>query len=101
MLQHTRRLIIDADNTNADPETRAYWVALAKKLNVPIRCIHFTAPVKLCEHNDTVRALNIGPNVGLSANVYHHMTIACGTRNRNLLHKLRLDCLRSVSQEPC
>ncbi|KAF2872513.1 polynucleotide kinase 3 phosphatase-domain-containing protein [Massariosphaeria phaeospora] len=48
------------DNTNADPETRQHWIALAKKKNVPIRCVLFTAPAKLCEHNDAVRALNIG-----------------------------------------
>lgn len=46
------------DNTNADIETRAAWIGLAKKLNVPVRLVHFTAPAKLCEHNDTVRALN-------------------------------------------
>ncbi|KAF2704765.1 PNK3P-domain-containing protein [Pleomassaria siparia CBS 279.74] len=49
------------DNTNADTETRASWTALAKKLKVPIRCVLFTAPTKLCEHNDVVRGLNIGP----------------------------------------
>ncbi|KNG52297.1 DNA kinase/phosphatase Pnk1 [Stemphylium lycopersici] len=50
-----------AHNTNADPDTRAVWVTLAQKLNVPIRCVLFTASPKLCEHNDTFRALNIGP----------------------------------------
>ncbi|KAI4172241.1 MAG: hypothetical protein LQ343_003676 [Gyalolechia ehrenbergii] len=30
---------------------------LAQKFNVPIRCVHFTASSKLCEHNDTVRAI--------------------------------------------
>ena len=30
---------------------------LAQKFDVPIRCVHFKAPLKLCEHNDTVRAL--------------------------------------------
>ncbi|OAL48864.1 PNK3P-domain-containing protein [Pyrenochaeta sp. DS3sAY3a] len=49
------------DNTNADPETRAVWIKLAQKLHVSIRCVLFTASVKICEHNDTVRALNIGP----------------------------------------
>ncbi|KAB2108263.1 hypothetical protein AG0111_0g3341 [Alternaria gaisen] len=49
------------DNTNADPETRAVWIILAQKLKVPIRCVLFTATPKLCEHNDTFRALNIGP----------------------------------------
>ncbi|KAI9815120.1 MAG: hypothetical protein M1827_002963 [Pycnora praestabilis] len=48
------------DNTNADSDTRAVWVQLARKLAIPIRCIYFTAPSRLCEHNDTVRALN-GP----------------------------------------
>ena len=48
------------DNTNADIETRAAWIAMAKKLNAPIRLVHFTAPAKLCEHNDTVRALTGG-----------------------------------------
>ena len=46
------------DNTNADPETRAVWIQLAQKSTIPIRCVHFTAPAKLCEHNDTVRALS-------------------------------------------
>lgn len=45
------------DNTNADPQTRAIWVSLARKMNLPIRCVLFTAPSSLCEHNDTVRAL--------------------------------------------
>ncbi|CAN9313217.1 unnamed protein product [Alternaria alternata] len=49
------------DNTNADPETRAVWITLAQKLKVPIRCVLFRATPKLCEHNDTFRALNIGP----------------------------------------
>ncbi|KAJ4987269.1 polynucleotide kinase 3 phosphatase [Stagonosporopsis vannaccii] len=48
------------DNTNADQDVRAVWVNLAKKHSIPIRCVLFTAPAKLCEHNDTVRALNLG-----------------------------------------
>jgi hypothetical protein len=42
-------------------------VNLAKETNVPIRCIHFTAGAKVCEHNDTVRALNLCPEVSRSA----------------------------------
>ncbi|UPX17183.1 DNA kinase/phosphatase Pnk1, variant 2 [Ascochyta rabiei] len=49
------------DNTNADQDVRAVWVNLAKKHSMPIRCILFTASAKLCEHNDTFRALNLGP----------------------------------------
>lgn len=48
------------DNTNADPETRAIWIKLAKTFGIPIRCVHFAAPTRLCEHNDTVRALSQG-----------------------------------------
>ena len=47
-----------SDNTNADHETRAVWVQLARKFAVPIRCIHFPAPAQLCQHNDTFRALS-------------------------------------------
>ncbi|MCJ1258884.1 hypothetical protein MMC24_006718 [Lignoscripta atroalba] len=47
------------DNTNADPETRLVWIQLAQKFGIPIRCIYFMAPLKLCEHNDTIRALNL------------------------------------------
>ncbi|RCI14507.1 hypothetical protein L249_7013 [Ophiocordyceps polyrhachis-furcata BCC 54312] len=46
------------DNTNADPETRAIWVGLAKKSGIPIRCVWFKTPMQVCEHNDAVRALN-------------------------------------------
>ena len=49
-----------ADNTNADIPTRAVWIELAAKLKIPIRCVYFTTPTKLCEHNDTVRALAMG-----------------------------------------
>ncbi|GIC88424.1 putative DNA 3'-phosphatase Tpp1 [Aspergillus udagawae] len=46
------------DNTNADPNTRAEWVRVAKEFNVPIRCVHFTSPPDLCKHNNAVRAAN-------------------------------------------
>ncbi|SPO05596.1 related to bifunctional polynucleotide phosphatase/kinase [Cephalotrichum gorgonifer] len=46
------------DNTNADPETRAIWIGLAKKYNIPARCVWFRTPKHICEHNDAVRALN-------------------------------------------
>ncbi|KAF1991288.1 DNA kinase/phosphatase Pnk1 [Aulographum hederae CBS 113979] len=47
------------DNTNAEPEIRAVWIQLARKFDIPIRCVHFTASAKLCEHNDAVRSLNV------------------------------------------
>ncbi|PKY04040.1 polynucleotide kinase 3'-phosphatase [Aspergillus campestris IBT 28561] len=46
------------DNTNADPETRAHWVSVAKESGVPIRCVYFTASQDLCRHNNAVRAAN-------------------------------------------
>ena len=56
-VQDDRKSVV-VDNTNADIETRAAWVQLAKMVGVPVRVVLFTAPAKLCEHNDTVRALN-------------------------------------------
>ncbi|OXC68513.1 polynucleotide kinase 3'-phosphatase [Cryptococcus neoformans] len=44
------------DNTNRNRETRAYWVALASKLNVPIRLFHFLCPSELAKHNNLYRA---------------------------------------------
>ena len=46
------------DRTNADEKDRAYWVDMARGFRIPIRCIHFMASPRLCEHNDCVRALN-------------------------------------------
>lgn len=47
---------VAVDNTNADIDVRRHWLALAKKHDVPIRCVLFTASARLCEHNDAVRA---------------------------------------------
>jgi len=66
------------DNTNADPDTRAYWIKLAGKFGIPVRCILFTANAKLCEHNDTVRALN-GITVGFSA-LHPELVLAAAAR---------------------
>ncbi|KAL3463222.1 polynucleotide kinase 3 phosphatase-domain-containing protein [Aspergillus heterothallicus] len=46
------------DNTNADPETRALWLDVAKQFDVPIRCVYFSASPALCKHNNAVRAAN-------------------------------------------
>ncbi|KAF1849978.1 PNK3P-domain-containing protein [Cucurbitaria berberidis CBS 394.84] len=74
------------DNTNADLETRAVWIALARKLSIPIRCVLFTASAKLCEHNDTVRALNIGPETN--------------PESRSILPKLAFNGFASRYREP-
>ena len=49
--------LIATDNTNGDLETRAVWIRLSQNFGLPIRCVFFSAPPKLCEHNNTVRAL--------------------------------------------
>ena len=53
-----RVLIVSADNTNPDPDTRVQWVQLARKNKAPIRCVWFKTPMDVCEHNNAVRALN-------------------------------------------
>ena len=50
------------DNTNANKETRAVWLALAAQMQVPVRVVHFTANIELCQHNNAVRAF--APNRG-------------------------------------
>lgn len=49
---------VAVDNTNADPETRKHWIELSKQLKIPVRCLLFTADLKLCEHNEAVRIMN-------------------------------------------
>lgn len=49
-------LSVVIDNTNANIETRRHWVDLARSHGVPIRCIHFTAPIELAKHNAAVRS---------------------------------------------
>ncbi|KAI0202702.1 DNA kinase/phosphatase Pnk1 [Astrocystis sublimbata] len=46
------------DNTNPDPDVRKEWVDLARKHDVPIRCVWFKIPKAVCEHNNVSRALN-------------------------------------------
>ncbi|KAL2864600.1 putative DNA 3'-phosphatase Tpp1 [Aspergillus lucknowensis] len=49
---------VAVDNTNADPETRAQWIDVAKEYSVPIRCVYFSASQEICKHNNAVRAAN-------------------------------------------
>lgn len=69
------------DNTNADIETRAGWIALARRMKVPVRLVHFTPSPKLCEHNDTVRALG-GSLVGLCPEVTEEVVEMSKQRHR-------------------
>ncbi|KAK5171281.1 DNA kinase/phosphatase Pnk1 [Saxophila tyrrhenica] len=74
-LQDGKGVVVD--NTNADVETRQDWIALAKKLKVPVRLVHFTASAKLCEHNDTVRALT-GTLVSLRLSLLQQLNDSVG-----------------------
>jgi bifunctional polynucleotide phosphatase/kinase len=47
------------DNTNRDVQTRKYYIDLAKKLSVPIRCFFFTGSKELAWHNNLYRAYNM------------------------------------------
>ncbi|EIW85323.1 PNK3P-domain-containing protein [Coniophora puteana RWD-64-598 SS2] len=44
------------DNTNRDKATRKFYVQLAAKLNVPIRCCTFSGSIELAWHNNLYRA---------------------------------------------
>ncbi|TCD67649.1 hypothetical protein EIP91_012159 [Steccherinum ochraceum] len=51
------------DNTNRDKQTRRYYIDLAKKYQVPIRCIHFQGSLELAWHNNLYRAYNLPSSV--------------------------------------
>lgn len=49
------------DNTNRDCATRAHWIALARKVGITVKLVHFTAPVALARHNNLYRAFFAPP----------------------------------------
>lgn len=49
------------DNTNRNRATRAHWLALAARLEVPIRLFHFLCPLDLAKHNNMYRACYAPP----------------------------------------
>jgi len=71
----------DPDNTNADVKAREYWTELAKLLEIPIRCVHFTAPSSLCEHNDAFRSIG-----GQKLEVRTHASWAAGYREEHAVY---------------
>ncbi|EIM90535.1 PNK3P-domain-containing protein [Stereum hirsutum FP-91666 SS1] len=50
------------DNTNRDVMTRKFYVDIAKKYKVPIRCFHFEGSQGLAWHNNLYRAFNRPPS---------------------------------------
>ena len=80
---------IAVDNTNADADTRHHWIVLAQKHSLPIRAVHLTTPVAVCQHNDAVRAGHYTPVAKKSAQekdaTKEDLTIAFNPEKRTLL----------------
>ncbi|KAF9580496.1 hypothetical protein BGW38_002841, partial [Lunasporangiospora selenospora] len=55
-LKNSKSVVID--NTNADKATRAPYIALAKKYNIPVRCFLFMVDKHLAVHNNYFRAFH-------------------------------------------
>ncbi|KAJ6523631.1 polynucleotide kinase 3'-phosphatase [Mycena capillaripes] len=51
------------DNTNRDAFTRQYYINVAAKLGVPVRCMVFTGSMELAWHNNLYRAYGRPPSV--------------------------------------
>ncbi|KAJ7759134.1 polynucleotide kinase 3 phosphatase-domain-containing protein [Mycena metata] len=51
------------DNTNRDASTRRYYIDVATKLKVPVRCMLFTGSLELAFHNNLYRAYCLPPSV--------------------------------------
>ncbi|CCM00147.1 uncharacterized protein FIBRA_02174 [Fibroporia radiculosa] len=49
------------DNTNRNAETRRYYVEVARKAKIPVRCIVFDSSIELAWHNNLYRAFNLPP----------------------------------------
>ncbi|KAG7086722.1 hypothetical protein E1B28_002656 [Marasmius oreades] len=54
---------VPPDNTNRDAQTRKYYVDLAQKRQVSVRCFHFSGSMELAWHNNLYRAFNMPPSV--------------------------------------
>ncbi|KAL0578415.1 DNA kinase/phosphatase Pnk1 [Marasmius crinis-equi] len=76
------------DNTNRDANTRKYYVDLARRRKVPIRCFHFTGSMELAWHNNLYRALNTPPSV------------AAKETKRELVPYLAYTSYKNAFQEP-
>lgn len=43
------------DNTNRDAATRKFYIDVAKKRKIQVRCFHFTGSIDLAWHNNLYR----------------------------------------------
>ncbi|KAI0086680.1 PNK3P-domain-containing protein [Irpex rosettiformis] len=76
------------DNTNRDKATRKLYIQLARKFNVPVRCIHFNGSIDLAWHNNLYRAFNLPDDV------------ASKTPKRELLGYMAFTSFRNAYQAP-
>ncbi|KAJ7733566.1 polynucleotide kinase 3 phosphatase-domain-containing protein [Mycena maculata] len=59
----TDKKSVVVDNTNRDAFTRKYYIDVARKLGVPVRCMVFTGSLELAWHNNLYRAYGLPPSV--------------------------------------
>ncbi|KAJ6520430.1 polynucleotide kinase 3 phosphatase-domain-containing protein [Mycena sanguinolenta] len=76
------------DNTNRDAYTRRFYIDLAKKQGVPVRCMWFTGAVELAWHNNLYRSLGLPPSV------------AAREPPREMLPKLAFTSFKNEFEEP-
>ncbi|KAG1749154.1 polynucleotide kinase 3 phosphatase-domain-containing protein [Suillus paluster] len=60
------------DNTNRDIATRKYYLDLAKKLKIPVRCLVFIGSIDLAWHNNLYRAY-VHPSIESRRNILPYL----------------------------
>ncbi|KAJ7361229.1 polynucleotide kinase 3 phosphatase-domain-containing protein [Mycena albidolilacea] len=76
------------DNTNRDAFTRKYYIDVARKLGLPVRCMLFTGSAELAWHNNLYHSLGLPPSV------------AAREPPREMLPKLAFTTYKSNFEEP-
>ena len=61
------------DNTNLDPETRAFYINIAKDHNVPCRCYFLNRPLELCKHLNYVRNVQSNNDIKVVPSVAYNL----------------------------
>lgn len=61
------------DNTNLTVETRKKFIDIIKKYNINIRCIKFSTPVEICEHNSYFRNYISNGNINVIPKLVFNM----------------------------
>ncbi|KAG6861891.1 hypothetical protein C0995_010597 [Termitomyces sp. Mi166 len=76
------------DNTNRNIATRKFYLDIAKELDIPARCFHFTGSIELAWHNNLYRTYNLPSS------------IAAGEHKRELVPYLGFTGFRDNFEEP-